>query len=303
MVSKTVLILLSCTVSAVFGNYNNYQTSKKTLVVFGAGYEDNGVNLPDDVVGLHKYSTGKNWPDYVADEMEMKLENWAVAGALTGVDNYYFEGWSGNQWQVDEYLKNHSRNDVKDVLVGFMTGGINEMFYRNYTEPFINGMVNNVTNCLQRLIDRGVTAMFVLNIPDYTLAPGAQPGIGDSTIDINNAAKNGIIDHNKKMDCALTKLKEKNRAVTIVKIDFHTLWNVSISTKKYQKTYGFHCERKDDIEYPDDIYLHGIKSDYKDMVKYAFYDGYHPATAVHYDVSKNITAALKAAKISTNCNK
>jgi len=298
MMSEGIFVLLCCVVTAVCGY------GKDTLVVFGAGYEDNGVNMPDDNVGLHKYSTGNNWPDYVAEKLKMKLQNYAVAGALTGIDNYYFKGWSGNQWQVDEYMKNNGRTVKSNVLVGFMTGGINEMFYGNYTEAFLNGIVTNTVNQIRQLLRAGATVVFVLNIPDYTMAPGAKK---DNTAEANLNARNGIINHNKKMAIALNNLPQSNefrnnRNIKIVQIDFHTLWSNSINSKEFKDTFGFHCINRDEIEYPADIYYQSTTTTNKDMMKYAFYDAYHPATAVHYDVANNIVAQLGAVGI-TACGK
>jgi len=296
MMSEGIFVLLCCVATVVCGN------GKDTLVVFGAGYEDNGVSMPDDNVGLHKYSTGNNWPDYVAEKLNMKLQNYAVAGALTGIDNYYFKGWSGNQWQVDEYLRNNRQTVKSGALVGFMTGGINEMFYGIYTEAFLNGMVANTTKQIKQLINAGATVVFVLNIPDYTMAPGAKK---DNTEAANILARDAIINHNKKMVNALNGLSTEyryNRNIRIVQIDFHTLWRDSINSKEFKNTFGFHCINRDDIEYPADIYYESTTTTNRDMMKYAFYDGYHPATAVHYDVANNIVAKLGAVGI-TACGK
>lgn len=294
MVTKLILLLLIIAVNDVFESEAN-QNCK--LIVFGGGYEDDAVNPPHDLVGLHRYSTGPVWPQYLAEKMNMKLYNYAVSGGLTLDNNLYFNGWSGNKWQTEHYLKQNP-TVPKNALIGVASGAINEMFANNYTDEVLNGMVNNLVNfTLKPLIKAGATKIFVLNLPDYTLAPGfIVGGIENRTLAQNEATKAGVISHNKKMAAALTTLSKENPSVQIVQIDFYKFWNDAVSTKAYKSTYGFECTPG--VAIPLDIFTFGKTSTYEDIMKYAFYDAYHPATGVHMEIASNIQAALKAASPS-----
>jgi thermolabile hemolysin len=271
---------------------------KDTLVVFGGGYEDDAVNPPNDLVGLHRYSTGPVWPQYLAELMNMRLYNYAVSGALTLDNNLYFNGWSGNKWQTEHYLKQNPRVP-NNVLIGVATGAINEMFANVYTDDVLNTMVNNIIDfTLKPLIKAGATQIFVLNLPDYTLAPGfIVGGLENRTAAQNKATKDGVISHNLKMAAALKKLAKENSCVQIVQVDFFKFWNDAVATKEYKTTYGFECTPG--VAIPLDIFTFGKTSTYEDIVKYAFYDAYHPATIVHQEIATNIQAVLKAAKPSS----
>jgi len=310
---RTVLLLLT-TVTLVLGQGNrqgnredNLQNikPKDTLVVFGAGYEDDGVSAPDDLVGLHRYSTGDVWPEFLAEQLNMHLQNYAVAGALTEIDNLYFKGWSGSRWQVEYYLK-HNPVIPKNVLIGFASGAINEQFVdpASLTDTVVNTMVSNVIeHSLKPLIKAGATAIFVTNLPDYTTAPAFQPGGNEgSTTALNKLKGDAVVNHNTKMASALKTLATQNPTVQIIAVDFYKMWADSIKTKEYKTTYGFACDPTvPGLESPSDVYKTST-SKVEDMLKYAFYDAYHPASGVHFDIANSIAAQLKAAGIMSNPN-
>lgn len=298
MAPKSILLL--CTfVVYVYGNRWGNKDCKDSLVVFGAGYEDDGVSPPDDLVGLHKYSTGKGWPQYVADQMNMKLFNYAVAGGLSGVDNLYFKGWSGNKWQVDEYLRVNSKIP-NNTLFGVATGAINEMFFNIYTDEALNGMVNNIMDCLKKLITAGATKMFVLNLPDYTMAPTFRAGVDNNTEEGNQASRDGVLRHNAKMAAALDDLSKQNPAVRIVPIDFHKYWEEGIESMPYKTTYAMVCV--DGFVQPGDVYANGT-SHPDDILKYAFFDMAHPSSGVHLHIATNIQIKLREAGIMPSWKK
>lgn len=263
---------------------------KDTMVIFGADYEDDGINLPNDTVGLHQYSDGKVWPQYLADMMNMKLQNYAVAGGTTGIDNVNFKGWSGNQWQVDQYLKENRGRIGKNVLIGVATGAVNEMFSSPFTEEVLSGMVNNIASIVDKLMKAGSTTVFVLNTPDYTLSPAFQPDseLENVTEEAISAIKSAVLNYNEKLYLALQKVSGRNPNAVTIQIDFYQYWNTGVNSKQYKATWAF--DFGDGTAVPSEMFAWNPKPD--DAGKYAFYDAYHPAAGVHYEIAKNIMARL-----------
>lgn len=273
---------------------------KDTLLVFGADYEDDGINLPEDDKGLHLFSDGEVWPEYLACNMKNRLLNWAVSGAKTDSDNKDFKGWSGITWQVTEYLKKFPRIS-ENVTVAIGTDAvINEIpkaDVKSVAGDVLKKIGENVAGVLQKLADAGASTIVVLNLPDYTLAPAyltsTSPKLEDTAL--NTARQEIVKNFNTLLDTSVKSLTTKNPTVKFISIDFNKYWTESINKYEYKTTYAY--KYADGTAVPGDTYTGGKTTTSDDIKKFAFYDAYHPSTGVHYDLAKSIQGDLKTAGI------
>jgi hypothetical protein len=76
------------------------------MVVFGDSFTDRGTQADEiNSHGFYRYSNGPVWSEYVQKAFKCdKFDSYAYSGAKSGIDNYYFNGWSGVQWQVNEFV-------------------------------------------------------------------------------------------------------------------------------------------------------------------------------------------------------
>ncbi len=75
------------------------------VIVFGDSLSDDGAEAEGPSHGFNRYSNGPVWPEYLKNMLECaNYDNFAYAGATSGMDNFYFPGWSGVLWQVTNFL-------------------------------------------------------------------------------------------------------------------------------------------------------------------------------------------------------
>jgi len=149
------------------------------VIVFGDSLTDDGVEAEGPSHGFNRYSNGPVWVEYLQNMLECaKYDNFAYAGATSGMDNFYFPGWSGVLWQVTNFL---SATPVvsEDSLVILQLGGNNDMFNGENKTVMI---AENARRAIANLAQQGARRVLALNLVDLSEAPGVQNADGGGEI-------------------------------------------------------------------------------------------------------------------------
>ena len=132
------------------------------LLTFGDSFSDNGFS---NGCGYNRLSNGRVWVEYLAEMLDIPLEDRAWCGARSGMGNASGPpDWSGLAWQADTYQPDENTPDALCTLLI----GINDV-YGGQGDP--GTVADNVGAALEKLLTKGVRRFLVANVPDITLAP------------------------------------------------------------------------------------------------------------------------------------
>jgi phospholipase/lecithinase/hemolysin len=173
-----LLFLVSCVAQGA---------SYDRLVVFGDSMSDTGnlyaltggASPADPPYDQGRYSNGQVWPEFVAADLGVPLENHAHGSALTGYDN--LEGaYPGMRTQVDAYIASHPLGANPDSLY-VVWAGANDFFglqSAGDVPDMVDSAVNHIVTVVTQLSFIGARHIVVGLLPDlgrtpYANAPGA----------------------------------------------------------------------------------------------------------------------------------
>jgi outer membrane lipase/esterase len=140
------------------------------LVVFGDSLSDNG-NLfaatgnPPPPYYMGRFSNGPVWVEYLADRLNVPLNDFAYGDAQTDTNNADLPG-TGIEAQVAGYLTAHPTLDASALYI--LQGGTDD-YLAGQSNPAIP--VGNLTGELTELAQHGAKRFLVMNLPDLGLTP------------------------------------------------------------------------------------------------------------------------------------
>jgi len=175
---KTLAILLlavlwSFPLQAADQDLPNLKTPFTAIVAFGDSYTDNGFA---DGHGFQRYTETITWAEYLANALELPIDDWAWGGALSDNRNCnHAEGisWSGLLWQVDEYLKTLPKGaDISNILFIVMVGS-NDV-WMGITDPQFTAA--NIGQAVRTLAKAGAKNILYRETTAVILSPGYLTG-------------------------------------------------------------------------------------------------------------------------------
>ena len=248
--------------SAFAATFNN-------IFVFGDSLSDNG-NLCRLCGGtlpsqghLHwegRYSNGRVWVEYLAQNMDAELFNYAYASATTG-----YAGATpfvpGLLKQIEVFLD--SENVISESSLYVVWAGADDFLYGGTD---YEASVNNVITGVDMLVNAGVEDILVINIPDL----GATPYLNGTPM--KDSATQLTIAFNATLAYQLHLFKATHPNITLYIADAFEFQTEIINNPS---SYGL----TNVTDMCPNSLLSG-EADF-DALHYLFWDHVHPATDVH----------------------
>lgn len=262
------------------------------VVAFGDSLSDTG-NLYNgsqwvfpnrDSWFLGHFSNGFVWTEYLANEKNLPLYNWAVGGAA-GTNQYV--ALTGIYDQVTSYLtymKIAKNYDPAQTLFT-LEFGLND--FMNYNRE-VSDVKADLSSALIRLTDAGAQHLIMLTLPDATKAPQFKY----STQDEIEKVRAKIREFNQ----FIVEQAElyKQQGINVALYDAHALFE-SMTSNPQQ--HGFEnasdaCLNINRSSAADYLYSHSFTNEcaYHGSDKYVFWGVTHPTTAAHKYIADNIIA-------------
>tara|TARA_Y100001956_G_scaffold73251_1_gene79292 strand:+ start:403 stop:1647 length:1245 start_codon:yes stop_codon:yes gene_type:complete len=268
------------------------KTSINRVVAFGDSLSDTG-NLYNGSQWvfpnrnswfLGHFSNGFVWTEYLANDKNLPLYNWAVGGAA-GTNQYV--ALTGIYDQVTSYLtymKIAQNYDPAQTLFT-LEFGLND--FMNYNRE-VSDVKADLSSALIRLKDAGAKHLIMLTLPDATKAPQFKY----STEEEINLVRAKIFEFNQFI-VEQAELYQQ-QGMNIALYDAHKLFESMTSNPKQ---HGFEnasdaCLNINRSSAADYLYSHSFTNDcaYHGSDKYVFWGVTHPTTAAHKYIADNIIA-------------
>ncbi|WP_157648302.1 SGNH/GDSL hydrolase family protein [Burkholderia ubonensis] len=244
-----------------------------------------------------RFSNGKVWVEYLADGLQVSLNNFSVGNANTCSTSEACESESGLERQVNAFFSNKNNaqlieesrvlhNDYRVDMsrtVFTIWIGANDI-KDNIKTP--EQVVARIKATIDRLKNAGARRIVLMNLPDISKAPGVawdgQPRVG--------IVQGKLIDFNQKLArMALENYRDYN-AITLV--DVYTKFNDMLNNGG---SYNFTNTVRPCLTYldrPTFDYAIGGPSCGDAASRYVFWDTMHPTTRVHGLLANEILSVL-----------
>jgi phospholipase/lecithinase/hemolysin len=270
-----VLFLLTLMTAVVFSAKQIHPLAE--LYVFGDSLSDTGTvfratgglcpSNPPYFQG--RYSNGRVWVEYLAEQFSVKrVNNFACGGATTG----------GNDGglvpsllsQVQTFTQTHTSHHPDTLYI--LWAGAND-YLQGGTNTALP--VANITNAIESLARIGATKLLVANLPDLGQLPATRNGSDSSALSTLTQA------HNAGLRRALKVLQQQYQDLQMVTFDANLLYQQAMTEPaKFGLTQVTHA------------CLSGSGSCSKPD-QFLFWDSIHPTTAGHRILANTTVAALK----------
>nr|BFD31509.1 SGNH/GDSL hydrolase family protein [Pigmentibacter ruber] len=164
----------------VLADNNNQKVTINNIVTFGDSLSDNGNYLnaskeTSNPMPLKPYfagraSNGKIWLEYLAEENNFKMLNYAFLGALTTGKNPRYPEAVDLINQINKFENENKGKDFSNTMF-FLWAGANNIFKMNIKEPIetfntLYNLTNDISQSLTKLKNLGAKNIFIANIPD-----------------------------------------------------------------------------------------------------------------------------------------
>uniref|UniRef100_A0AC35G0M2 SGNH hydrolase-type esterase domain-containing protein n=1 Tax=Panagrolaimus sp. PS1159 TaxID=55785 RepID=A0AC35G0M2_9BILA len=273
------IIIFSFFIQSIYTvvHHNPHTVPCAMLIVFGDGLSDDGAEVSlHESHGFLRNSNGPIWPEYLNRMLACdKYQNYAYSGARSGLSNFYFENWSGVQWQIEQFTSRRPLRADKDSIVILQTGGLIDLFSG---ETNSTSIINNLKKSLEILsdnINRGI--LILMNLPDLSSAPGLKFAEDGPVIRDNFAVS--IAQINTQIRSLVLEFSRMNprEKVDIRHFDLNSAMFRAISPLNSTEPFSY--------QKPE------TRS--KDVCGYAYHDLWHPTTVVHYEIARELVTFLE----------
>ena len=225
-----------------------------------------------------RYSNGPVWVDYLASDLHLaasQINNFARGGATTGSEGNSF--LPGLLTQVQLFIQ--TERPIKANALYILWAGAND-YLQGVSNPTVP--VENVTQAISSLANRGAHKLLVANLPDLGQLPAT--GSGANSARLNELTRT----HNQGLRRALKLLSQQYSHLQIVTLDANALYREAISNPA---TFGFSNVTS--------ACLSGAGSCSKPD-QFLFWDGIHPTSAAHRVIAERAFSILEAGKLTTS---
>jgi len=225
-----------------------------------------------------RYSNGLVWIEYLASRLHFsssQINNFARGGATTGS-----EGNSlvlGLLTQVQLFVQ--TERQPKPNALYILWAGAND-----YLQGVSNASVpvENVTQAISSLANRGAKTLLVVNLPDLGQLPATRSSANSAHLSALTAT------YNQGLRRALKLLNQQYSDLQIVTLDANALYREAIANPA---AFGFSNVTS--------ACLSGASSCGKPD-QFLFWDGIHPTTAAHQVIAERAFSILEAGKLTTS---
>uniref|UniRef100_A0A1I7X9P2 Lipase_GDSL domain-containing protein n=1 Tax=Heterorhabditis bacteriophora TaxID=37862 RepID=A0A1I7X9P2_HETBA len=247
------------------------------MVVFGDSLSDDGIEASGESHGFARNSNGRVWSEYLTEMLQCeKYVNYAYSGAKSGMDNFYFDGWSGVEWQVEKYLENCPFLNEEPLVILQSGGSIDFFTGKKYADEVVENIHRVITN-ISEAMETGT--LIILTLLDLGSSPGVRAA-----------------EENKELQKRLGELvTETNRQLSHIVLDSNlgarrlhpTLRMRLIDINPIVMTAMYHLNTTEPFTH------HSADTKPHSAYNYAYHDLWNPSTFVHYAIAKEIVRQLQ----------
>lgn len=253
------------------------------VIAFGDSLSDSG-NLYQRTFGTiplsppyaGRFSNGPVWVEYLAQDLQVPLVNYAFGGATSGTYNTIYNlvppavlpGLPGLQQEINTFT---AVTPVADPGALFTVwAGANDYLGGGVTDP--QQTVGNITQAVQTLLNAGAKNILVPNLPDLGQLPGTRTDPDAPLLSLISSSHNTLL-------AGSLNLLRPNLApdVNLQLLDVNSLFNQVASSPA---SFGF-TNVTDSCVTPPPLLAPPPYSICSNPDQYAFWDDIHPTTAVH----------------------
>ncbi|CAB3404694.1 unnamed protein product [Caenorhabditis bovis] len=273
-----MILLISCTRSIdsrIMHRPRDFRCGR--MIVFGDSLSDDGVEAEGDSHGFMRNSNGKIWAEYAANMLECeRYINYAYSGAKSGIGNFYFDTFSGIQWQVNQFLSNNKFLSDDPLLI-LQTGGTIDFFSGELNST---GVIENIQNTIHNITQTMTSGTFViLSLLDVSNSPGVQAA--DDSESLQEKLGTLIAEANRQLHHIVLDsdlgTRRLNPFLRVKLIDINTIALAAMQALNTSEPFSHHNPNL----IPQAIY------------RYAYHDLWNPSTMVHYQIAKEIVRQLQ----------
>ncbi|MDM9382198.1 autotransporter domain-containing protein [Chlorogloeopsis sp. ULAP01] len=262
------------------------------LFIFGDSLSDNGnlFRLTGGIFPLSppyfrgRFSNGPVWVEILSSDLKLDANatnNFAIGGSTSGNNNALSETLKiplpSLPDQLDSFtsIPGKPSSDALFILWAGANDYLIEPTEKRATDTQV--VVNNLSNAVRTLINKGARNIIVPNLPDLGKTPQERSLLTAST---TTALTNS---HNNNLNLALQEIA-KNRNVNIIPLDVNALVNeilaepakygyTNVTERCFNQAVGTLCSNPD---------------------QYLFWDGIHPTARGHQLIAEYTVAVLNA---------
>ncbi len=151
------------------------------IVVFGDSLSDNGnfyhymkEQFPRAPYYEGRFSNGPVWIEYIAEENQVELDDYAFGGAgILAPDADEESALFNLKQEVSSYLLSHGDKAEENTLYVMWIGANNYLAIPQDGEEALYVVLTGIQTQLERLAERGAKNFLVLNLPDLGVTPAA----------------------------------------------------------------------------------------------------------------------------------
>lgn len=256
------------------------------IVAFGDSLSDNGNmynysrwTLPHGkswVVG--RFTNGPVWVEYMADMLDVPLNNWSIGGSERDTAKGLIEGIGAQVSSFARYASMDATYDPSRTLFTFLTGANDFMNDDGNADPaIIRAVLARHEDALRDVISLGATKILVLNLPDISKTPAFQDRPPASRI----AVRDKVRFYNEGLAHMLKRLRSATGAdlrlfAMDAKFD-ELIENPAAFGMLDASTTCLNLPSRGFIDYLDHVKM----NDWCAPDEWVFWDGVHPTTRTH----------------------
>lgn len=221
-----------------------------------------------------RFSDGRVWAEYLADELGLPDDNFAYGGATTGLNNTFNSALPGLKTQIDQFVNSNPNADSHALYV--IWAGANDYIGDNVTNP--TEPVNNLANAVRSLATVGAKNFLVVNLPDLGKIPGAISNPVESL-----ALSSLTESHNQGLTIQVTALKQELPNTKINIFDMNAVFSQAITSPS---TFNFTNVTQSCLSRPDICQPRNNQ--------FLFWDNLHPTTYAHRIIARTAATQIRS---------
>lgn len=236
---------------------------------------------------LGRFTDGKVWSEYLADNMLVPYYPWAIGGTETEKSHIVIPEFSAQLQSFEEYMAETKNYNINKTLFTVWIGG-NDFLK---TDRTVDQVINNIDKSLNELIRIGGKNIVILNLPDLTTAP-----VWKYKKDKDKATiLNNTLDYNIKLAKVVTTIQHKfGSSVNIQLFDSYAFFDKMM---KNPGMYGIENISDSCLNINEDSSTKYMTAQKRRRIcknpdRFAFWDTLHPSTIIHKLLAEEVAKAL-----------
>lgn len=232
-----------------------------------------------------RFSNGRTWVEYLANDLNIPLYNWAVGGAAGDTEYLVIPGLISQIQSWVEYMKFAKNYNPQQSLFTLWIGG-NDFINYNRTP---NDVIHDLTDALTMLANNGAVNILLLNLPDLTAVPVFNMGKNPANVQAN------VNEFNRQIINVAKNLRDKYPQIHIQLFDTYNLFNQMLINPP---SYGFknthdtclNISNGSNLNY---LISHNLQPSCENPSQYVFWDSLHPTTQTHRVIATEIFKSIQ----------